>query len=179
MTLGNRDIIDCMGRNISGFNAEQVGPSSYDCRLGVGMKAIFDRQEPITIPSFREVQYTDLELNDDGYYEIKPFQFALATTEEFIKMPDNIDAHVDGRSSIGRLGLMVHVTAGYIDPGFFGQITLELFNATSSSIFIEPGAKICQLVFSMVSNCTEPYNKRKSSKYNWQEGPTGSRLEMD
>lgn len=178
MTLGDSKIKEIMGSRIKPFNPDQVGPSSYDCRLGTGMKVIESGPGFITIPQVDPVKYKDVEMVN-GYYALFPGQFALVTTEEWVEMPGDIDAHVDGRSSIGRLGLMVHITAGYIDPGFHGQITLELYNATNSLVMLKPGVRICQLVFTKVDGCEKPYDKRSGSKYNGQEGPTGSKLEYE
>lgn len=177
-TLGDSKIVELMSNRIEPFSLDQVGPSSYDCKLGKGFKVLDVPQGFITLPVEHEIKYTDVPLTN-GYYPLLPGQFALASTEEWVEMPSNLDAHVDGRSSVGRLGLIVHCTAAYIDPGFAGQITLELYNASGVVIMIKPGAPICQMVFNMVDGCKTPYNKRDKSKYMLQLGPTGSMLHLE
>lgn len=180
MRLGNDEIIRHLSRRITPFSTDQVGPASYDVRLGYGMREIAPDQGDIYIGGpATEVAYRDKPMNGEGYYALGPLEFALGTIEETIDIPTWMDAEVDGRSSIGRLGLFVHVTAGYIDPGFKGQVTLELFNATTRTIYIKPGERVCQLVFTRVKGCSIGYGDRPGSKYQGQQGATGSRLHMD
>jgi len=110
-----------------------------------------------------------------GEYIIQPHEFILATTVEYLKLPNNFTAFVEGRSSIGRMGLFVQ-NAGWVDPGFEGQITLELFNASEVPILLKPLTRVAQLVFcKMSSDCKVPY----SGKYQSQTGATGSLINLD
>ncbi len=103
-----------------------------------------------------------------------PGQFCLATTEERITLPEGLVGYVEGRSSIGRMGLFVQ-NAGFIDPGFEGQITLELFNASQNTILLEPGVRICQIVFMHAEGVSMGYR----GKYQGQVGVVGSRINED
>ena len=176
MRLGNREIVHQMSGNIEPFNPENVGPSSYDITLGEGMKVFDSRMGNIYIDGSHPVHYADLPMNEDGYYKIKPWGTALGTTLEYFKIPDDLEAIVEGRSSIGRVFLLVHCTAGYCDPGFEGNITLEFFNATDCNMLIKPGDSVGQILFGKVDGCTEGYGDRASSKYQGQIGTTISRL---
>lgn len=176
MRLGNSEIIHQMGDMIEPFNLENVGPASYDVTLGEGMKVFDRRMCNVYIDGSHPIHYVDLPMNEDGYYKIKPWGTALGTTLERVSLPNNIEARVDGRSSIGRVFLFVHVTAAYIDPGFEGQVTLEFFNATDCNMYLKPGDSVGQIVFGEVDGCTEGYGDRASSKYQGQIGTTISRL---
>ena len=150
-----------------------VQPASYDVRLGMSFKV----PEAIEgVADFKDkLQYKDLALDKDGYVIIAPKQFVLATTLEYIKLPDNIAAFVEGRSSIGRMGLFIQ-NAGWVDPGFEGEITLELFNGADFPIKIRPGHRVGQLVFAkMDKKAKNPYR----GKYQGQIGATGSKKYQD
>ena len=115
-----------------------------------------------------------ITVGDEGFI-IKPKQFVLATTLEYIKLPNNITAFVEGRSSLGRLGLFIE-NAGWVDAGFEGNITLEFFNANSRPLKIYPNMRICQLVLAkMESEAEFPYR----GKYFKQRGVTASKIYMD
>lgn len=111
---------------------------------------------------------------------IHPREFLLGTTVEKVKLPDDIVAQLMGRSSIGRLGIIVHATAGFIDPGFEGQITLEMTNVANIPIALYPGMRIGQISFTRMSTpAKNPYSPKKGSKYSGQRGPTVSRIWKD
>lgn len=111
---------------------------------------------------------------------LHPGELALATTLESITIPDNLVAWLDGRSSLARLGLMVHVTAHRIDPGWHGQIVLEVFNSGKLPLALRPGMDICAINFETLSSPAEkPYNTRADAKYKNQRGPTSSRINED
>lgn len=114
-------------------------------------------------------------------YELKPKEFVLATTEEKVGVSTAFVARVEGRSSLGRLGLSVHSTAGYIDPGFAGQITLELTNHTNKTILLYPGMKICQIAFELLVHPSVRYygHPELNSKYQGQKGAQGSKIHKD
>jgi dCTP deaminase len=111
------------------------------------------------------------------FFDLAPGQFVLACTVEHVTLPSNIAAHVEGRSSLGRLGLMVHSTAGYVDPGWSGQITLELTNVAPWTIVLQPGMVIAQLVFEALDlPAQRPYgHPALNSRYQGQVGPIESR----
>lgn len=120
-------------------------------------------------------------LEDGEAFIIHPGEFALASTYETIKLPKHLVGRVEGRSSIGRLGVTVHVTAGYIDPGFHGKITLEISNIGKMPIAIYPKQRICQIVFeTMTSPAKRPYgHPERDSKYMGQNGPESSKISKD
>lgn len=116
---------------------------------------------------------------NQGYDVLQPNDFVLATTNESVRLPDNITARVEGKSSLGRVGLLIHVTAGFIDAGFMGQITLELKNLSPEPLALRPGQKIGQLAFFAMTTPAEfPYGHAAlNSNYQGQQGPTVSALE--
>jgi dCTP deaminase len=148
-----------------------VQPASVDCHLGRHFLIVEDRQMHI-IDMESQILYREHEGDE---IIIPPQSFLLATTEEYIELPNNLTAFVEGRSSIGRIGLFIQ-NAGWVDPGFKGQITLELFNANSLPIRLKAGRRICQLVFcSMDQAAQNPYK----GKYQGQRKATGSRVYQD
>lgn len=112
---------------------------------------------------------------------IHPGEFALATTYEAVKLPDDLVARVEGRSSMGRLGITMHVTAGYIDPGFQGKITLEISNIGKMPVALYTGQRVCQIVFeTMTSPSLRPYgHPERDSKYMGQDRPVTSKIKQD
>ncbi len=110
---------------------------------------------------------------------IHPGEFILADVYEYVKLPNNIAAQIHGRSSIARLGLLVHTSAGWVDPGYAGHLTLELINVNKIPIKIYPLTKVAQLVFFETEEVETPYHMRKSSKYVEEEGATFSRISQD
>jgi len=165
---------------IEPFDESNIQPASYDVRLGNEItrfhgEGIVDPLEDD--PAEITERYS---VTDDGGIILRPGEFALATTKETVRMPDNLAANVDGRSSYGRYGLAVHITAGYIDPGFRGQITLELKNNNSHAIELRPGECIAQLVFKRLSEpCNVPYGDERGSHYQGQKGAEPARLHED
>jgi len=125
----------------------------------------------------------DLEkiyLCDGEFHVIKPSDFHLGSTIEYIKMPNDLVGRLEGRSSLGRLGIVIHSTAGYIDPGFEGNITLEISNLGTKPVLLAPKMRICQLSLELLSSPAErPYGERRKSKYKFQIGPVGSQLHQD
>lgn len=155
------------------LSVPSVQPASYDIQLGLSFKIPKAKEG---VADFKDkLEYEELHLDKDGYVTIKPKQFVLATTIEYIKLPDNIAAFVEGRSSIGRMGLFIQ-NAGWVDPGFEGEITLELFNGADFPIKIRPGHRVGQLVFAkMDRKAKNPYR----GKYQGQTGATGSKKYLD
>ncbi len=162
----------------------QIQPSSVDLRIGnefkgfrIIRKPCIDPMDKSDIDSYMESFYID----EGEPFIIHPGEFALATTYETIKLPDNIAARVEGRSSMGRLGVTMHVTAGYIDPGFQGKITLEISNIGKMPVALYTGQRVCQIVFeTMTSSAEIPYgHPERDSKYMGQKRPESSRIKHD
>jgi len=161
----------------------QVQPSSVDLRLGNHFK-IFKHTRKSHIDPLRDnvEEYTeDVFIGDGESFILHPGEFVLATTKEWVEVPPELVARVEGRSSLGRLALLVHATAGFIDAGFRGRITLELSNVGKMPIALRPGMRICQLAFELMSSPAErPYgHPSRESKYQNQESVTPSRIHMD
>lgn len=149
----------------------QIQPASIDLRLGDHfLKVDENRLDALRLDC--EIQYE--ELTQDQIV-LPPHSFLLATTREHIRLPHDLTAFVEGRSSIGRIGLFIQ-NAGWVDPGFEGTITLELYNANRLPIRLQSGRRICQLVFARMDQVADrPY----SGKYQGQSGATGSRIAQD
>lgn len=155
-------------RNLS--DPQQIQPASVDFRLGNSFSYVSDEVSVVTFDS--PPVYSKVIAN---HYLLLPKQFILATTQEYFKLPNDMTAFVEGRSSIGRMGLFVQ-NAGWVDPGFEGEITLELFNAGDKPILLEAGRRVGQLVFAQLDQEAEnPYQ----GKYQGQIGATGSRAFLD
>ena len=153
------------------LDEQQIQPASVDIRLGNHfLKLDENRIEAMTMNS--EIKYISFESDQ---VIIPPLSFLLATTREYVKLPNNLTAFVEGRSSIGRMGLFIQ-NAGWVDPGFEGTITLELYNANRLPIRLESGRRICQLVFAqMDQEANSPYR----GKYQGQCNSVGSRVFLD
>ena len=150
---------------------EQIQPASIDIRLGNTFSVVEDTSTGI-INLENEIKYKTI--TSDSYI-LLPNQFVLATTMEYFDLPDDLTAFVEGRSSLGRMGLFIQ-NAGWVDPGFKGEITLELYNANRCAIELKAGRRVGQLVFAkMDETALNPYN----GKYQGQRGATGSRVFMD
>jgi len=174
MILSDRTIREMLadGRlSISPLAAGQIQPASVDIRLGDTFSVIEDTSQGI-LTLDREIRYRTIR---SGTYLLLPGQFVLATTIEYFRLPDNLTAFVEGRSSLGRMGLFIQ-NAGWVDPGFQGEITLELFNAGRCAIELHTGRRVGQLVFAEMDTSAEtPYQ----GKYQGQTGATGSRVYLD
>lgn len=156
---------------ISPLTDEQIQPASVDVRLGNTFSIVEDSSTGI-ITMENRISYKIIETDT---YILLPGQFVLATTMEYFSLPNNLTAFVEGRSSLGRMGLFIQ-NAGWVDPGFKGEITLELFNANRCAIKLKAGRRVGQLVFAqMDDDALHPYN----GKYQGQKGATGSRIFMD
>ena len=162
----------------------QIQPSSVDLRIGREFKGFRIIRKPCIDP----MDQSDLESYMESFYidEGEPFiihpgEFALATTYETIKLPNDLVARVEGRSSMGRLGVTMHVTAGYIDPGFHGKITLEISNIGKMPVALYTGQRVCQIVFeTMTSPSEKPYgHPDRDSKYMGQKSPVTSKIKHD
>lgn len=156
---------------VTPLEANSVQPASVDCRLGSHFLVI--EQNSMDVLSLdREIIYREFEGES---ITLPPHSFLLATTMEYLRLPNNLTAFVEGRSSIGRMGLFIQ-NAGWVDPGFEGCITLELYNANSLPIRLQAGRRICQLVFCRMDRDTpNPYR----GKYQGQQRSVGSRVYLD
>ncbi len=156
---------------VTPLEAEQIQPASIDIRIGNTYSIVEDSPSGI-IGLSREIPYKTITTDK---YILLPGQFVLATTMEYLELPDDLTAFVEGRSSLGRMGLFIQ-NAGWVDPGFKGEITLELFNANRYAIELHAGRRVGQLVFAgLDDHALHPYK----GKYQGQRGATGSRVYMD
>lgn len=174
MILSDKTILKMMEEGtlkISPIEEGQVQPASVDIRLGNTFSIVEDSPSSI-ITLENEIKYKTITTDT---YILLPNQFVLATTMEYFDLPNDLTAFVEGRSSLGRMGLFIQ-NAGWVDPGFKGEITLELYNANRCAIELKAGRRVGQLVFAkMDSEALNPYN----GKYQGQTGATGSRVFMD
>ena len=182
MLLSDRDILTEVDRGRIGINPwdpAMVQPSSVDVRLDRFFRVFENHRYPHIDPAEDQSELTRevvVEGHDDPFI-LHPGEFALGSTYEVVSLPDDIAARVEGKSSLGRLGLLTHATAGFIDPGFTGHVTLELANVATLPIKLWPGMKIGQLCFFRLTSPAEhPYGSEKyGSRYQGQRGPTPSR----
>lgn len=156
----------------------QLQPASLDVRLSSEDMLIMAGDEyPCIDPQTVQSQNQSLRVTPNDTFVLPPQRVVLASTKEKVSLPNDLVAHVEGRSSVGRMGLLVHVTAGYIDPGFEGAITLELFNLHQHTpVEIPTGMRIAQLTFTELQCAAE---QTYDGKYQHQDGPTASRIEED
>lgn len=179
--LSDKDIrteIDKERVVIDPFDPAMVQPSSIDVRLDRFFRVFENHRYPFIDPSEEQPDLTRLvEPEGDEPFILHPGEFVLASTYEVITLPDDVAARLEGKSSLGRLGLLTHSTAGFIDPGFSGHVTLELSNVATLPIKLYPGMKIGQLcLFRLSSPAEHPYgSERYGSRYQGQRGPTASR----
>jgi len=167
---------------IQPMEERQIQPSSVDLRLGHRFrrfqrtnKPFIDIKQPVN--DLMEV----LEIPDGDPVIVRPREFMLGTTVETVSVPADLVGRLEGRSSLGRLGIIIHSTAGYIDPGFSGQVTLEISNLLEEAIALYPGMRIAQISFHrMTTPADRPYGSGDlASKYQGQEDTTASRLYLD
>ncbi len=181
MLLSDRDILaELEARRVSlePFDAAMVQPSSVDVRLDRFFRTFENHRYPHIDPAEDQPELTrEVEPVGDEPFILHPGEFVLGSTYEIVSLPDDVAARLEGKSSLGRLGLLTHSTAGFIDPGFSGHVTLELANVANLPIKLWPGMKIGQLCFFRLSSPAEhPYGSAKyGSRYQGQRGPTPSR----
>ncbi|WP_336345704.1 dCTP deaminase [Halalkalicoccus ordinarius] len=161
----------------------QIQPASVDLRLGREFLEFQRTNIPCIHPgSEREVEeyVTESVVEEGEEFILHPGDFVLGTTKERVEIPNDLLAHVEGRSSLGRLAIVVHATAGVVDPGYRGQITLELSNLGTAPVALTPEMRISQLIFTeMKSAADRPYGAERGSKYQDQTGPQASRIQGD
>lgn len=179
--LSDRDIraeIDTERVRLEPYDPGMVQPSSIDVRLDKFFRLFDNHKYPVIDPAKDQPELTRLvEVDPDDGFVLHPGEFVLGSTLETVSLPDDLAARVEGKSSLGRLGLLTHATAGFVDPGFSGHVTLELSNVATLPIILWPGMKIGQLCFFRLSSPAEnPYGSAKyGSHYQGQRGPTASR----
>ncbi|HUH54026.1 MAG TPA: dCTP deaminase [Microbacteriaceae bacterium] len=185
MLLSDRDIkkeLDSGRIGLAPYDDTMIQPSSVDVRIDRYFRLFDNHKYAVIDPAEDQPDLTRLlEVDPDEGFILHPGEFALASTFEQVTLPDDIAARLEGKSSLGRLGLLTHSTAGFIDPGFSGHVTLELSNMATLPIRIWPGMKIGQLCFFQLSSPAEnPYGAGAThSRYLGQRGPTASRAFMN
>jgi dCTP deaminase len=160
------------------FAESMVQPSSVDVRLDRFFRVFENHKYSVIDPSIEQSELTrEVIVEPNEHFILHPGEFVLASTYEIITLPDDIAGRLEGKSSLGRLGLLTHSTAGFIDPGFSGHITLELSNVANLPVKLFPGMKIGQLCLIKLSSPAEhPYGSAVyASRYQGQRGPTASR----
>jgi dCTP deaminase len=179
--LSDRDIlaeIDAHRIRVEPYDAAMIQPSSIDIRLDRYFRVFENHKYPHIDPAIEQVDLTrEVEPDGEDPFILHPGEFVLGSTYEVCSLPDDVAARVEGKSSLGRLGLLTHATAGFVDPGFSGHVTLELANVATLPIKLYPGMKIGQLCFFRLSSPAQhPYGSEKyGSRYQGQRGPTASR----
>ncbi|MEN9710297.1 MAG: hypothetical protein RL441_289 [Actinomycetota bacterium] len=181
MLLSDRDIKSeiSLGRiQLEPYDAAMVQPASVDIRLDRFFRTFENHKYQFIDPAQEQEDLTRaVEVAPDEPFILHPGEFVLGSTYEVVTLPDDIAARVEGKSSLGRLGLLTHATAGFVDPGFSGHVTLELSNVANLPVTLWPGMKIGQLCFIKMSSASEhPYGSGVyGSRYQNQRGPTASR----
>jgi dCTP deaminase len=189
MILSDRDIKKAIESGRVKIESRQpelfyhIHASSMDLRLGNVFKlyehskfAVLDPKDPSTFATNMRA----ITVPDGDPFIVQPGEFVLGVTQERITVPDDLVVRVEGRSSLGRLGIIIHSTAGFVDPGFEGTITLEISNLNRLPVALYPGMRVCQIAFEQMSSPAEtPYDKKPGSKYQGQELPEESRLSAD
>ncbi len=184
MLLSDRDIraeVESGRVVLEPYDEAMVQPSSVDVRLDRYFRVFENHRYPHIDPSAEQPDLTRMvTAADEDPFVLHPGEFVLASTYEVVTLPDDVAARLEGKSSLGRLGLLTHSTAGFIDPGFSGHVTLELSNVATLPIMLWPGMKIGQLCFFRLSSPSEhPYGSaRYGSRYQGQRGPTPSRSHL-
>ena len=181
MLLSDRDLrveIEAGRLGLDPYEPELVQPSSIDVRLDRWFRVFNNMRYTHIDPAQQQDDLTELvEAKDGEAFVLHPGEFVLGSTFERVTLPDDLAGRLEGKSSLGRLGLLTHSTAGFIDPGFSGHVTLELSNVANLPITLWPGMKIGQLcIFRLSTPATEPYGSAVfGSRYQGQHGPTPSR----
>jgi dCTP deaminase len=179
--LSDRDIlaeIEAGRVGLDPFDPGMIQPSSIDVRLDKFFRVFDNHKYPHIDPAADQSDLTrEIEVASGEEFILHPGEFVLGSTYELVSLPDDIAARLEGKSSLGRLGLLTHSTAGFIDPGFSGHVTLELANVATLPIKLYPGMKIGQVCYFRLSSAADnPYGSPAyGSRYQGQRGPTASR----
>lgn len=184
MILSDRSIKEAIAAGRIGIDPlmdDAIQPSSVDVRLGGQFRVFANHRYPHIDVRTEQPELTELVEVDEGPFVLHPGEFVLGATLERITLPADVVARLEGKSSLARLGLVIHSTAGFIDAGFDGDVTLELSNVATLPILLYPGMKIAQFAFFMLDRPAEnPYGSGASgSKYQGQRGPTASRYHLN
>lgn len=185
MLLSDADIKMCLDTGALGidpYDPAMIQPASVDVRLSRLFRVFETHRHPAIDPATDQPDLTRLVRVGNGQpFVLHPGEFVLASTMEEVTLPDDLAARLEGKSSLGRLGLLTHSTAGFIDPGFTGRITLELSNVAALPILLHPGMKVGQLCFMRMSSpAARPYGSPGlGSRYQGQHGPVESRSFLD
>lgn len=184
MILSDGDIkreIKAKHIRVTPFDPSCVQPASYDVKLGNSVRIFKNLTKPfLDIKDNPEDIMELVKIKKGEPFIVHPGEFVLGTTVEKIYIPNDIIARLDGKSSLGRIGIIIHATAGYIDPGFEGYITLEMTNVSNIPIALYPGMRIGQISYMRLETpSTHPYGRGRGSKYQHQFGPTASRIWKD
>ncbi|WP_215522741.1 dCTP deaminase [Varibaculum prostatecancerukia] len=181
MLLSDRDIAKLCASGeveIDPYDPKMIQPASIDVRLDRYFRLFDNHKYSVIDPALPQDDLTHLiDVGESAPFVLHPGEFVLGSTLERVRLADNIAARLEGKSSLGRLGLLTHSTAGFIDPGFNGHVTLELSNTATMPILLYPGMKVGQLCFFQLSSAAEkPYgSQERGSRYQGQRGPTASR----
>jgi dCTP deaminase len=181
MVLSDRTIARLLAEGrieIEPYDDELLQPSSVDVRVDRYFRVFHNNRYPFIDVREEQEDLTELvEITEDRAFILHPGEFVLGSTLERIRLPDDLVARLDGKSSLGRLGLLIHSTAGFVDPGWNGHVTLELSNVANLPVTIYPGMKIGQISFVQLSEpAATPYGSSElGSKYQDQLGPTASK----
>ncbi|MFZ5452462.1 MAG: dCTP deaminase [Thermodesulfobacteriota bacterium] len=182
MILSDVDIHKAINENrikVTPLNASNIHAAGIDLTLGDKIK-VFDSTNIEIIDPLAPNTYSltkTIEVPQGKFLILHPNSFVLGITDEWIEMPDDIVGRIEGRSSFGRLGLSIHITAGFIDPGFRGKLTLEIKNQNRIPIKLYTGMRVCQIAFMMLSSpAMVPYYKKHDSKYLNQDEPRESQI---
>lgn len=185
MLLSDRDICEFVAAGkirIDPWDPQMIQPSSVDIHLDRYFRLFNNHKYEVIDPALAQEDLTVLtEIPADGAFVLHPGEFVLGSTFELITLGDDVAARLEGKSSLGRLGLLTHSTAGFIDPGFSGHVTLELSNTSTLPIKLYAGMKVGQFCFFGLSSPAErPYGKGAThSRYQGQRGPTASRSHLN
>lgn len=185
MLLSDRDILRRIDEGIielSPWNPAMLQPSSIDVHLDRFFRLFDNHKYPVIDPAANQSDLTRLvDVGADGEFVLHPGEFVLGSLCEIVTLGNSVAARLEGKSSLGRLGLLTHSTAGFIDPGFSGHVTLELSNTATMPIKLFPGMKVGQLCFFQLSSPAEnPYGGAAAgSHYQGQRGPTASRSHVN
>lgn len=185
MLLSDKDILAAVADSkikLDPWDPQMVQPSSIDIHLDRYFRLFNNHRYDVIDPAVDQPELTTLiEVSADDAFVLHPGEFVLGSTFEQVTLANNVAARLEGKSSLGRLGLLTHSTAGFIDPGFSGHVTLELSNTATMPIRLYPGMKVGQLCFFKLSSESErPYGQGAThSRYQGQRGPTASRSHLN
>lgn len=188
MVLSDRDIKKALKDKVISISPSpdfktQLGSCSVDLRLGNVFRVFEYSKKPYIDPSKKDYSNEitrEIVLKDGDQFIMQPGDFVLAVTLEKVTLADNIMGRLEGRSSLGRLGIVVHSTASVFEPGWDGKCVLELGNLGRMAVALTAGMRICAMTFEELSSSAEtPYNKKKDAKYKIQEGPDESKIHQE